>query len=204
MFTEQHVNRQLVSWTIPSSAFTSLEPLFIVILAPLIVRLWKKMSERNQEPLPLIKIGVGLLLGGCGFVIFALGTHHAAYSQQNISMLWIITGNLVLGLGVLCIMPTLISAITQYAPKAIKSTMMGLLYLSLAFSGYFASLIGKLTIKNGQYSTPMVYFDVYSKICLLTIVVAIVVLFIGYALKRRSASTLLAEKESVRMQESNT
>lgn len=203
MFIEQHVNRKLIGWMIPSSAFTSLEPFFIVILAPVIARLWKKLSDNHQEPLPLMKMGLGLLLGGGGFVVFAFGAHHAAYFVKNISMLWIIFGNLLLGLGELCIMPTLISAITQYAPKTIKSTMMGLLYLSLAFSGYFSSLIGKLTIKNGQYSSPIIYFDVYSKICLLTIAIAVILLIVTYSVKRHSTN-LLAEKESVKMQESKS
>lgn len=185
MFVEQYVDRKLISWTIPSSAFTSLEPFFIVIFAPIIARLWKKLNNKNKEPLPLVKMGFGLLLGGVGFVVFAFGAYHAAQSVKNISMIWIILGNVLLGLGELCIMPILIAAITEYAPKAIKSTMMGLLYVSLAFSGYFSSVIGKLTIGNGQFSTPLIYFNVYSKICLITIIIAVLLLVIAYGVNYR-------------------
>lgn len=191
MFIEQYVNREFIRWIIPSSVFTSLEPLFIVMLAPAIAYVWKRLGNKNKEPLPFIKISYGLLFGGFGFFVFALGAHHAAYNNgENISMLWIIVGNLLLGVGELFIMPTLISAITQYAPKTVKSTMMGLLYLALAFSGYFSSLIGKLTINDGRYSTSIIYFDVYIKIFLLTTVIALALLIAAYSLKRSGALIL--------------
>lgn len=101
---------------------------------------------------------------------------------------------LFLGLGELCIMPTIISAITQYAPKTIKSTMMGLLYLSLAFSGYFASLIGKLTLQKGQFSSPIIYFTVYIKIFYLALIITAVLMIVSYLVKQANKNPLFLKK----------
>lgn len=93
LFIDHHIQRKLMGWLIPSPAFTSLEPFFIVILAPFVAYLWKILNFRKKEPLPLTKMCLGLLLGGCGFGIFALGAHHMAYVKHQISLLWIVSGN---------------------------------------------------------------------------------------------------------------
>ncbi len=197
IFIQHHVDRYLFYWIIPSSSFASLEPFFIILLSPIIARVWKELSAKAQEPSPLAKMALGLLFGGCGFGVFALAAYHASRMGSEISVFWIFAGNAFLSIGEVCIMPTLISAITEYAPEKIRATIMGLLYLSLAFSGYFASLIGKLTINSKVGS--MSYFSVYSKIFVFGIGVGLFLFVVTQVVRHYFASDLFMKKRSVKM-----
>ena len=197
MFVDQDVNRNFINWEIPSSAFSSLEPFFIVLISPLAAHLWKHLSYKNKEPSPLTKLATGLLLAGFSFGIFSLSAYYAAHSTKNVSILWILSGNLLLGLGEICIIPTLIATITQLAPKTMKGTMMGLLYLALAFSGYFAGVIGKLTAIDTQHNASSIfYFHVYIKIFYLALGISTIIYGISYLIKRTQGNGLSPTEKS--------
>ncbi len=145
VFAEQHVNRQLFNFQIPTSAFASLEPLFVIILAPAFAYLWAILKQR--EPAPTLKIALGLLLESLGFFVIAIAASQITNSEQKIALSWMLVGNLLLGAGEICLMPTVISAITKLAPAGMKGTLMGALYLSLAFSSYLTGLIATFTLQ---------------------------------------------------------
>ena len=56
-------------FTIPTSWFQSVNPLFIVLLAPLFSVFWSSEAGKNYLP---IKMGLGMILLGVGF-FFMLG-----------------------------------------------------------------------------------------------------------------------------------
>lgn len=146
LFVEQHVNRNIFNWVMPANMFASVEPFFVVILAPFFALLWKRFRQR--QPSPFVKIAAGLLLEGASFVIFALAAYFAVINSGKVSISWLLMASLLLGAGELCLMPTVISSITQLAPIRLKGTLMGMLYLSLGFSGYLAGVIAALTIRG--------------------------------------------------------
>jgi POT family proton-dependent oligopeptide transporter len=186
MFIEKFVNRRVLNLSIPASSFSSLEPFFILILAPFAMWLWEILNKKSMEPPLLIKIILGLLLASGGFLVFALAAKKVTLIHDQISMGWIVGGNFLLGLGEICIMPSLISAISFTAPLRFKGTVMGLLYLSFAFSGYLAAIISKITSTNTleEFNQALDYFTIYLKISILAAAIACFILIISLKAKK--------------------
>lgn len=93
-------------------------------------------------------------------------------------------GNFLLGAGEVCLMPTIISSITRLAPSQLKGTIMGTLYLALAFSGYFAGLIARWTTVHSSASAIGGYAQVYTVIAQSTLMVAIIGFIIYFFIHR--------------------
>ena len=129
------------SWTMPSSYFQSLNPLFIVILAPFFSKMWIKMGEMGREPSTPVKFAAGLGMLSLGFVIMIAGA--AVYQQSGpVSMLWLVGAYFFHTLGELCLSPVGLSLVTKLAPAKFGSLMMGTWFLSSfaanIVGGYFA------------------------------------------------------------------
>ncbi len=72
LFADQQVDRQIGGWEMPASLLQSINPLFIILLAPIFARLWIWLS-RKSVPLPsFAKQGLGLILLGVGFCVMYL------------------------------------------------------------------------------------------------------------------------------------
>src|SRR5690625_3257095 len=70
LYTESFVDRTIFGFTIPVSWFQSLNPLFIITLAPFISALWIKLARSKRGDLRITtKMALGMILLGIGFMI---------------------------------------------------------------------------------------------------------------------------------------
>lgn len=154
LFIERSINREIGHWQIPTILFSSLYPLAVIIFAPFLSWFWKSLSNKNKEPDIGNKFALGLFFCSIAFIAFALAsmTNFSNYTQ----IIWIIVGNFCLGLGELIIFPTLLAAISRFAPENLQGTMMGVSFLFVAFGGYISSLIAQ---KVGEPIKFISYFD---------------------------------------------
>lgn len=130
----------------PVSWFQSVNPLFIMIFAPLFSKLWIDLADINKNPSLPSKFALGLLLVSFGFVIM---TAAAAFSETGkVSFLWLIGVYLFHTLGELCISPVGLSMVTKLAPLKFASLLMGTWFLASFFAnliaGFFAGSYGSL------------------------------------------------------------
>ncbi|MBQ2590128.1 MAG: peptide MFS transporter, partial [Paludibacteraceae bacterium] len=72
LYADKFIDRSIGSWEMPASWFQSINPLFIVLLAPLFSWLWKSLSLSGKEPSIVMKMGSGMVLLGVGF-LFMVG-----------------------------------------------------------------------------------------------------------------------------------
>jgi proton-dependent oligopeptide transporter, POT family len=162
MFINEHVNRSILGWRIPSSSFAGMESFFTILWAPIFALLWRKLKQRGTNILYIHKVALGLLLQSIGFHFFIHAMHQALLQPSGITPLMIIPGYIFLGAGDICLMPTVITAITVLAPAHLRSTLMGMFYLLIGCSGYLAGVIADLTlpishIENQLFSAVQVY-----------------------------------------------
>ncbi len=142
LFIERDVTRSLFGWQIPTAMFLSLQPFFIIITAPILAKLWLWLAARNLAPSTPLKIALGLIFSGISFVIFAMGAYGVNISEK-IPLLSVIMGDWILGIAELCLVPVMLTAISQLAPPRLQGTFMGVYFLAEAFSSYLASFIAK-------------------------------------------------------------
>lgn len=180
-FINQYVNRQIGAFALPTQIFAALEPAFVIITAPLLAFMWKFLQSKDREPSAFFKIIIGVFFSAIAFFIFGYAASLVNHAAKEISVVWMLGGNFILGAAEICIMPPLISSITRLAPPNFKATLMGALYVALAFSGYIAGMIAKMTDKGGEvgvsaHAYAHTYFSISIGAVLLSAFAAILIL----------------------------
>ena len=140
LFAQYATNRNFLGFEIPTGYFQSLNPLFIITLAPVMSLLWEKLRKRDKEPTSVEKFAIALILMTFSYIILAL----AGYLSEKslISPLWLVAGYFIMTLSELCLSPIGLSLVSKLAPKQFLSLTMGGWFL-MCFSGnLFAGLIG--------------------------------------------------------------
>ncbi len=143
LFAEENTNRIVFGWDVPASWFQALNPIFIVILAPLFSILWIKLAELGKNPRTPYKFSFGLLLLGLGFILMT-GAQTNADAGLLVSPLWLVGVYFMHTSGELCLSPVGLSMITKLSPPKIVSAMMGLWMGSIALGNYLAGTLEQI------------------------------------------------------------
>lgn len=145
LFADNETNRAISlfgrSWTFPASWFQSVNPLFIILLAPFFSKMWTSLAETGHEPPSPVKFAAGLGLLAVGFMVMIAAA--AAYQQHGpVSIIWLFGAYFFHTLGELCLSPVGLSLVTKLAPVQFGSLLMGVWLLSSFAAnfvgGYFA------------------------------------------------------------------
>ncbi|MCC6384261.1 MAG: hypothetical protein IT241_03800 [Bacteroidia bacterium] len=127
----------------PASWFQSVNPLAIILLAPLFTMLWGQLSKKNLEPPSPLKMVMGLALIAVGYVIIAYAVH-GVNSSTKIAMFWLIALYVVHTMGELCLSPIGLSLVSKLAPLRLSSLLMGTWFLANAAANKFAGTLSAL------------------------------------------------------------
>ncbi|PIS47315.1 MAG: MFS transporter [Elusimicrobia bacterium CG08_land_8_20_14_0_20_51_18] len=139
LFAKNETNRWINifgwTWEMPAGFFQSLNPLFIVILAPFFSSMWINLAEKGKEPPSPVKFAIALGLLAVGFIVLIAAA--AAYQQNGpVSVLWLVGAYFFHTLGELCLSPVGLSLVTKLAPIQFGSLMMGVWFLSSVAAGF--------------------------------------------------------------------
>ena len=120
-----------------------MNPIFIIIIAPMLAWLWVDLGKKNKDPSYISKFVIALIFAALGFGLLILASQAViAGNGALISPLWLIFTLFFLTLGELCLSPVGLSTMTKLAPKLIRGQVMGLWFTSMALGNLIASLIG--------------------------------------------------------------
>jgi len=177
LYTDKFVDRQLGRWEVPTSWFQSLNPLFIVLLAPVISALWVRLAQTKRGDLPIpIKMAVGMILLGLGYVVLLFAVMQTGSDEHNLQVkahvMFIVITYLMHTLGELLLSPVGLSLVSRIAPVKLASLLMG---VWLASTGVANILAGQLA----SFTESLGYFEVFGLIGLLAVVLGLVLLLIS-------------------------
>lgn len=143
LFADSQTNRFIGSWEMPASWFQSINPLGIILLAPLFTMLWNGLNKRNLEPSSPLKMAFGLLLLSLGYVVIAFGVY-GVDAATKISMWWLILLYILHTMGELSLSPIGLSMVSKLAPLRFSSLLMGTWFLANAAANKFAGTLSAL------------------------------------------------------------
>lgn len=144
IYTDKYINRELFGWTIPTTYFQSVNPLFIVLLGPVFAWFWSsKYGRRLTTP---VKMSLGMILLGIGFLFMYFATFSVSVDtvggQEQIlkkaALSWLVLTYFFHTIGELCLSPVGLSVVTKLAPVKLASMLMGVWMLS----SFVANIIG--------------------------------------------------------------
>ncbi|MGW5121835.1 peptide MFS transporter [Streptomyces noursei] len=150
LFGDSKTSRDIFGWEMPSTLFQSLNPAFVMLLAPVFAASWLALARRNREISTIVKFSVALLVAGASFFVFLIpmGT---ATGDTKVTMWWLVLIFLMHTVAELCLSPVGLSLTTKMAPAKYASQMMGVFFLAVTAGD---SVTGMLAIAgvdlNGQ------------------------------------------------------
>ena len=136
--------------------FQSINPLFIIILTPLLVMLFSYLRKRNKEPSTASKFGMALFISGCSalVMIFAIMSISSVY-QDKTSPYWLWGTYFVFTISELLLSPIGLSLVSKLAPARLTALLMGGWFLSTAIGG---KLAGVMTSFWDDFTDKKMYF----------------------------------------------
>lgn len=154
LYTDKYIDRQLGSWLISTELFQSVNPIFIVALAPIFAWFWgSKLGSKLTTP---VKMSLGMILLGIGFIFMLMATGHVQTQVvngkeevvQKAGLWFLIVTYFFHTIGELCISPVGLSVVTKLAPVKLASMLMGVWMLSTfvanILGGFIAAYVEKL------------------------------------------------------------
>ncbi len=126
-----------------TSYFGSLNPIFIIILAPVMSSMWMTLESKNIHIASPTKQAIGLALLSFGYFFIAYGVDDVPVGEK-VSMMWITTLYLVLSVGELSLSPIGLSMVNKLSPARFASLLMSVWLLSSATANKFAGVLSAL------------------------------------------------------------
>ena len=139
LFADEKTDRTIFGYNIPASIFQAVNPVFIILLAPVFAALWTALARRSF-PLPSVaKQGLGLSLLGAAFVVMYFADKEA--SSSRVSPLWLIAVYFTFTVAELFVSPIGLSLVNKLAHPRVASLMMACWFLCTAAANYLAGIM---------------------------------------------------------------
>ncbi len=176
LFIKNNVNRVLLGFTIPSSTFYALDPLFIISLGGFFSMLWVALAKRNKNPSLPVKFTMSLMSMTLGFVVFIIGISLASHDGLT-NMLWIVLGYLFLSIGELLVGPIGQSMVGRLSPEGMEGRLMGVWQVFTGFAGVLSGFLAQFALvpKYSSVATSNpIYMLAFAKIAGMTLIMGII------------------------------
>ncbi|MCH8961122.1 MAG: MFS transporter, partial [Bacteroidetes bacterium] len=140
LFADRLTDRVIFGWEAPASWLQSINPIFIIIGAPLFGSLWVWLASHNANPSIPMKFALGLLGLSAGFFVIAWGSANSS-PDNPVTPAWLVVTYFLHTCGELCLSPVGLSSITKLAPAGRVGQMMGVWFIATALGNLFAGLV---------------------------------------------------------------
>ncbi len=192
LFTDRFVDRGGV----PASIFQSINPIIIMIFAPIFAGLWVWLGKRGTEPSAPAKFGLALLQMGLANLVLVWGAEAFGVAAMT-PVILVFAYYLLATTAELCLSPVGLSAMNRLAPKFLASLIMGAWFYMTAVGNFVAGKIGEATGGHDGQMTKQGLLDVYELFGWISIGVAVVVLLLSPMVKRWMHLDTLKDEEPV-------
>lgn len=140
LFTDRFVDRGGV----PAGIFQSINPIYIILLAPLFAGLWQWLGRKGKEPSAPAKFGIAVMQMGFANLVLVWGAE--AYGIAAMTPVYLVfLYYLFATTAELCLSPVGLSAMNRLAPKFLASLIMGAWFYMTAVGNFVAGKIGEAT-----------------------------------------------------------
>jgi proton-dependent oligopeptide transporter, POT family len=129
---------------VSTELFQSVNPLWVIVLTPIVVWFWSFLKRRKREPTTPWKIFYGLLITALSTLVMVWASYVCYNGLEKSSMWWLIGSYGVITVGELFLSPMALSLVSKLSPARLTGLMMGGWFLAISvgnkMSGVLASL----------------------------------------------------------------
>lgn len=160
LFIDRLIDKKVFGINIPTTAFYTLESVFIILMGPGLAWSWQTLNMSNRNPSPLLKFILAIFFIGLGFLVLAFSTYFYN-SQCLVNPAWFILSYLLITIGEMLLSPIGLAAVTMLSPPRLMGMMMGIWFVALGFGGEFAGWLAKLSSISGSMQDAITQLPVY-------------------------------------------
>ncbi len=124
--------------------FQSINPLWVIILTPLVVLFFGLLKRKNIEPSTASKIAFGLLISSLSTLVMVAAVYYCDNGAEKASPLWLIGCYGVVTVGELFLSPMGLSLVSKLSPKRLTALMMGGWFLSTSIGNKLSGILATL------------------------------------------------------------
>ena len=140
LFARDLTDRNVAGWEMPASWLQNVNPVLIVVFAPIFGWLWTWLATRKANPSTPLKFALGLFGLAAGFFVLSWGAANVGEGAL-VSPAWLVVTYFLHTVGELCLSPVGLSAVTKLAPAGRVGQMMGVWFIAAALGNLFAGLV---------------------------------------------------------------
>lgn len=174
LFAYEHTDRVInlfgFTWEVPATWFQSLNPVFVVLFAPLFSKLWIDLAKKSKEPSTPAKFVIALWLLAIGYIVLLFAAMQMGPGIK-VSMFYLVFAYAAFTMGELCLSPVGLSLVTKLAPVQFVGILMAVWKTANAASnklaGYYSSKFG--VISNEQFFGYLILAPLFASIILILI-----------------------------------
>ncbi len=139
LFAEEKVHRELLFFdNVPQSFYQSLNPAYIILLAPVFALLWLHLARTGREPTAVTKFAIGMVITALSFVVLLPALLGPIADGARVTGHYLVVFYLVSTLAELCISPVGLSTMNKLAPDRLAGFVMGIWFLATSVGYYIA------------------------------------------------------------------
>ncbi|GAA2722672.1 MULTISPECIES: oligopeptide:H+ symporter [Streptomyces] len=139
-FAEKKTTDNVFGLHFPSTWFQSVNPLWVMALAPVFAWLWVWLAKRDREPSTTVKFAMAMVGIGASFFVFAVPMGMAE-GGHTVSPAWLLMIYMIQTMGELCLSPVGLSLTTKMAPQKYASQMLGVWFLAVTAGDCIMTLL---------------------------------------------------------------
>lgn len=132
------------AYILNTELFQSVNPLWVVILTPLVVAFFAFLRRRNREPSTASKIGWGLFVSALSTLVMVLAVSICQNGAIKASAWWLIASYGVVTIGELMLSPMGLSLVSKVSPARLTALMMGGWFLSTSIGNKLSGILASL------------------------------------------------------------
>jgi POT family proton-dependent oligopeptide transporter len=191
LFADRNTDLRIIgNLSISAGQTQSINPIFIIILAPLFSMMWNGLARRGLEPTIPVKFSLALMGAGAGFLFLVWGTGFAG-PDFKVSIWWLTGLYFLHTVAELLISPVGLSMITKLSIARIVGLMMGVWFLSISVAQYVAGMVEQVASVEtvaGQVTNLQVslntYAGVFTTIGWIAIGIGVVLFLLSWPLQK--------------------
>ncbi|WP_371373319.1 peptide MFS transporter [Thalassotalea aquiviva] len=148
LFAKYKTDLVFFGWEMPASWLQTVNPIFVIILAPIFAAIWLKLGE--AEPNSPRKFSLGMFFLGLGFISMVMAALQIGDSETaKAHVIWLVLAYLFHTMGELCLSPIGLSMVSKLAPLKYTSLLMGMWFLFSGLGNYLAAWVGQMVGETG-------------------------------------------------------
>jgi proton-dependent oligopeptide transporter, POT family len=167
----------ILGWTPTFEVFQSVNPVFIILLAPVFATMWIKLDKADWNPSIPRKFAYGMAGAAIGFYVLVFAIQNFVDAGGKISWMWLALTYLIHTMGELCLSPIGLAMVTKLAMPKETGLAMGGWFLSIAMANFVAGRIAAIASggnAEGESASSLIqYASTFNQLFILGIVIAV-------------------------------